>query len=56
MIHYTSKPFEFIKEAARKLKIGGRMLIADIPNVDKKGDFYVRKVAENFMLLIKNTS
>ncbi|EMK15695.1 methyltransferase [Leptospira kirschneri serovar Pomona] len=48
VIHYTSKPFEFVKEAARKLKTGGRMLIADIPNVDKKGRFLCTENGRKF--------
>ena len=42
MIHYLESEtelFEFLLKALKLLKPGGRMLIADIPNVDKKSRF-----------------
>jgi SAM-dependent methyltransferase len=39
VIHYTDEPEKFIDAAVSLLNDGGRLLIGDLPNVNKKGRF-----------------
>ncbi|HVE12299.1 MAG TPA: class I SAM-dependent methyltransferase [Elusimicrobiota bacterium] len=39
VLHYTSRPADFVAAAASLLAPGGRLLLGDLPNVDKKGRF-----------------
>ena len=48
VLHYTSKPVELIEAAVEMLKSGGKLLIGDIPNVNKKGRFLASNFGRKF--------
>jgi 2-polyprenyl-3-methyl-5-hydroxy-6-metoxy-1,4-benzoquinol methylase len=48
VLHYTDRPKEFISSAVRLLAPGGRLLIGDLPNVDRKGRFLVSEYGRKF--------
>ena len=48
VIHYSDTPREMIDRSAMLLAPGGRMLIGDIPNLDKKGRFLSTKTGRAF--------
>lgn len=39
LLHYVDDPAEFIRQAHRHLAPGGRLLVGDIPNLNRKGRF-----------------
>jgi SAM-dependent methyltransferase len=48
VIHYSSEPRPLIDAAAAMLRPGGRLLIGDIPNLDKKGRFLATEKGRRF--------
>ena len=48
VLHYTDRPKEFISSAVRLLAPGGRLLIGDLPNVDRKGRFLASEYGRKF--------
>jgi ubiquinone/menaquinone biosynthesis C-methylase UbiE len=56
VIHYTDKPREMIDSAARLLSPGGRLLVGDIPNLDKRGRFLATENGRRFDAAYKNVA
>ena len=57
VLHYVNYPNSFISKAYGLLKNNGRMLVADIPNLNKKARFLTSKFGENFeKKVLKNKS
>jgi len=54
VFQHTDEPRKFIDEASKLLKTGGRMLIGDIPNVNKKGRFLSCDSGRKFEAEYKN--
>ncbi|HEY2345024.1 MAG TPA: methyltransferase [Xanthomonadaceae bacterium] len=56
VIHYTDRPRMVVDAAARMLRPGGRLLIGDIPNLDKKGRFLATEGGRRFDAAYRNVS
>jgi SAM-dependent methyltransferase len=54
VIHYTDEPEIFIDSAVSLLNEGGRLLIGDLPNVNKKGRFLSSPSGAKFEAIYKN--
>lgn len=48
VLHYTDHPLSFIDSAVKLLKPEGKLLIGDIPNMNKKGRFLASVVGRRF--------
>lgn len=56
VIHYTNEPRLLIDAAAGMLRPGGRLLIGDVPNLDKKGRFLATESGRRFDAVYKKVS
>lgn len=48
VLHYTDNPLAFVNAATRLLAPGGRLLIGDLPNVNRKGRFLASDAGRAF--------
>ena len=48
VLHYTDNPESFIDEAVKLLNFPGKLLIGDIPNINKKGRFLSTEFGREF--------
>jgi len=55
VIHYTTQPRRLIDAAVRLLRPGGRLLIGDIPNLNKKGRFLASPFGHRFEARYRNS-
>jgi SAM-dependent methyltransferase len=55
LLHYADDPDDFISMAYSKLAPGGRLLIGDIPNLNRKGRFLATRFGQEFDARYKGT-
>ena len=56
VLHSTDNPFEIIEEAVKLLKPYGKILLGDLPNINRKGRFLSSEVGKIFEAGYKKTS
>jgi 2-polyprenyl-3-methyl-5-hydroxy-6-metoxy-1,4-benzoquinol methylase len=54
VVQCTNDPFNFIEKAIQFLKPNGKLLVGDLPNVNKKGRFLASKAGKAFDAAYKN--
>ena len=54
VLHYTDNPKELLLKLAGQLRSGGRMLVGDLPNVNKKGRFLSSNYGKQFEAKYQN--
>ncbi|MEP6616489.1 MAG: methyltransferase domain-containing protein [Ginsengibacter sp.] len=56
VLHSTDNPFEIIEEAVRLLKPYGKILLGDLPNINRKGRFLASGEGRMFEANYRNTT